>query len=330
MSGPRQSSRAGNAASTEPRVSTLVGDRLCIKCGYNLTGQPVKREAHYDMLIVRCPECATVASLQEYPLLGRWAGRWAMLLAALWFGFVLLLALASAGILYAEADSVAETASRPHAIRLAERQHKWFKEREAQGTLPANAQWFLSNPNPPSSYSPVDPTWSSQQDFDAVLAEAGGWAAAADFSALRRWIKLALWAAPIGCFWAIALAHVRRRRLILFGLILISLAGVFALIGHLGQPGRFGMFVGWGWGWTNAITIAQRQIGPPFYAMSLLFSIIPLSLGLVFGRPIVRGLIRALLPPRLRSSLALLWTADGLEPPLPRPSGAIPESRAAP
>ncbi len=327
MSGPRQSSRAGNAASTEPRVSTLVGDRLCIKCGYNLTGQPVKREAHYDMLIVRCPECATVASLQEYPLLGRWAGRWAMLLAALWFGFTLLLALASAGILYAEAEAVAEAASRPHATHLAEHHHQWLKEQEAQGTLPPNYQWFLSNPVGP--YQFLDQTWSAQQDFDALLAEAGGWRSAADFSALQEWTELAIWAVPIGCFWAVALAHVRRRRLILFGLLLIGLAGLFAVIGHFSQPRMFPMVV-WGWGGANAITIAQRQIGPPFYIMSLAFAVVPLSLGLVFGRSIVRGLIRALLPPRLRSSLALLWTADGLEPPLPRPSGAIPESRAAP
>ena len=317
MSGPRQSSRAGDAASTEPRVSTLVGDRLCIKCGYNLTGQPVKREAHYDMLIVRCPECATVASLQEYPLLGRWAGRWGMLLAALWFGFILWLALASAGILYDEAESVAQAASRPHAIWLDERQGQWFKELEAQGTLPPNYQWILSNPAGPYQFL-LDQTWSDQQNFDALLAEIGGWRSAAEFSALRQWTGLSIWAVPIGCFWAVVLTHVRRRLLILFGLLLIGLAGVFAVIGHLSHPSSMPPTVGWNWGGLNALTIAQRQIGPPFYIMSLAFAIVPLSLGLVFGRPIVRGLIRALLPPRLRSSLALLWTADGLEPPLPR------------
>lgn len=68
----------------EQRVSTLVGDRLCIRCCYNLVGQPILREQHYNMLIVRCPECGTVASLQEHPLLGRWAMRWAAVLAGLW------------------------------------------------------------------------------------------------------------------------------------------------------------------------------------------------------------------------------------------------------
>ena len=128
---------------------------------------------------------------------------------------------------------------------------------------------------------------------------------------------LSIWAVPIGCFWAVALAHVRRRRLIFFGLLLICLAGLFTVIGHFAGPGPYPMYLGWG-GWSNAMTIAQRQIGPPFYIMSLPFAVVPLSLGLVFGRPIIRGLIRALLPPRLRSSLASLWTVDGLEPPLPR------------
>ena len=75
--------QAASSSGTERRtVSILVGDRLCTKCGYNLTGQPVLREPHYEMLIVRCPECGAVAALQEYPVLGRWAGRWAALLAA--------------------------------------------------------------------------------------------------------------------------------------------------------------------------------------------------------------------------------------------------------
>ena len=60
-----------------PVVSVLTGDRACISCGFNLVGQQVTREPVYGMLLVRCPECNTAASLQEYPLLGKWASRWA-------------------------------------------------------------------------------------------------------------------------------------------------------------------------------------------------------------------------------------------------------------
>ncbi len=48
-------------------------------------------------------------------------------------------------------------------------------------------------------------------------------------------------------------------------------------------------------------------------------STIQQSVGLLIGRSVVRGLVRALLPPRLRSSLALLWTANNLTPPRPAP-----------
>ena len=73
-----------DAEGQEERVSTVVGDRLCAKRGFNLFGQMIVREPRYKLLIVRCPECATVAALQEYPLLGKWANRWATALAALW------------------------------------------------------------------------------------------------------------------------------------------------------------------------------------------------------------------------------------------------------
>ena len=82
---------------TEERLSVLVGDRLCTRCGYNLAGQPVLREPHYKLLIVRCPECADVASLQEYPLLGRWVGRWAAIIAAVWILVVIGMFIGSAG-----------------------------------------------------------------------------------------------------------------------------------------------------------------------------------------------------------------------------------------
>ena len=50
----------------------MTGDRFCTKCGYNLVGQEIVREKHYELLIVRCPECATVTGLQDYPRLGTW------------------------------------------------------------------------------------------------------------------------------------------------------------------------------------------------------------------------------------------------------------------
>jgi hypothetical protein len=95
----------------EQRVSTVTGDRLCTTCSYNLVGQMVLREPHYGLLIVRCPECGTVASVQEYPLLGRWANRWGAVLAALYFIFLLGMWPASSGTIAGMAVGIAEEAT---------------------------------------------------------------------------------------------------------------------------------------------------------------------------------------------------------------------------
>lgn len=291
-------------------VSVLTGDRLCIKCGYNLTGQPVLREPHYDMLIARCPECATVASLQEYPVLGRWVGRWAALLAALWLGFILALTLVTSLIIWGFCEAVVDKASLPHAEWLATRQMDDFKQAEAQGTLSQTALWIVANP--PSPHTMIDATWLSQQDVEVLLAEAGGWTAAADFSALGNWIWIGLATVPMGCVWAVVLLHPRRRWLLLLCLVPVVLGGVFYTMSYLSTPARSA-----GWGYIDAATVVQRQIGMPLAIMTLAFVVVPLSVGLLIGRSVVRGLVRALLPPRLRSSLALLWTADNLDPPRP-------------
>lgn len=292
----------------EQRISTLVGDRLCIKCGYNLTGQPVLREPHYEMLIVRCPECGTVASMQEYPLLGRWAGRWAALVAALWFIVAFVLLMASAGILLGLGSEVTRIACEPYAGWLSEQQLLWIKAQDPD-SLAQNTTWMLSQP--PNPYWRIDQNWWAAQDPAQLLEAAGGWAEAVDFGALVHWVFLTLAAVPMGCFWAVALLHFRKRALFIFALVVVGVAGTFAVIAHFQSPGVQS------WYWMTAMAQAQRQIGPPITAMTLVFALIPLSIGLALGRPIVRGLIRALLPPRLRSPLALLWTTQGLTPPHP-------------
>ena len=65
--------------STAPTPRAVSGDRFCTRCGYNLVAQPIVREERYEMLIVRCPECGAVAAIEQYPMLERWARRWAAL-----------------------------------------------------------------------------------------------------------------------------------------------------------------------------------------------------------------------------------------------------------
>jgi len=62
----------------------IRADRACIGCGFNLYGQPVSKEEHYDLAIVRCPECGVVGALQSYPTMSHWVNRFRAILAAAW------------------------------------------------------------------------------------------------------------------------------------------------------------------------------------------------------------------------------------------------------
>lgn len=301
MSDSSQTTTSGK----EERVSALVGDRLCTNCGYNLTGQPVVREPHYRMLIVRCSECATVASLQEYPLLGRWAGRWAMLGAAMWFAASAVFLLLTASAIIGSATLVVETASTPLAVTIAEHHLTWLKAQDPDSIGP-QLQWQLTMGA--QTYVTLDPTWWATQDPAAFLVEAGGWTGGADWSALGSWGWLSVYILAVGCFWAVLLAHLRRKWLVLFSLLPVGIAGLFAIAIYAGDTTAVG-------GWATALSVAQQQLGPLFCGLSIAYALLPLNLGLFFGRPITRLLIRALLPPRLRNSLALLWTTDDLDPP---------------
>ena len=57
------------------------------------------------------------------------------------------------------------------------------------------------------------------------------------------------------------------------------------------------------------------MVGQPYQQASQNKNTIEMKGCLMLARRVVRGLIRRLLPPRLRHSLALLWIADGLTPP---------------
>ena len=105
-----------SASETEKTVAShcsfVTGDRLCIRCGYNLIGQSILREPHYNLLIARCPECGAVAGVQEYPLLGPWAHRWGMIIAALWFILIIGFWAGSSGTIMGLSLGVAEESGR--------------------------------------------------------------------------------------------------------------------------------------------------------------------------------------------------------------------------
>lgn len=300
----------------EERVSIVTGDRFCTRCGYNLVGQSVLREPHYGMIIVRCPECATVAALQEYPLLGRWAGRWAVLLAVLFLITLMGAWVGSSATLFGLAMVTAEESSADYADTI---QSAYDEATAASapppvvgtappgaGTLPPRIITQISNQR---GFS----TWWEQQGPAAFLARHGGWRGVVDPSALWFWLPGGFAAFAIGVFWSVALLTVRRRYLPLWALALLVIAAAFAAV-EIGD---------WMSGdAARAWRAARRQVGPAMACLTLAYLVIPVIAGLVAGRSVTRFLVRALLPPRLRYALALLWSTDGLRVPgAPAPSG---------
>jgi hypothetical protein len=283
----------------EQRVSMLVGDRLCVQCGYNLIGQTIMREPHYQLLIVRCTECGTVASLQEYPMLGRWANRWAAVLAAFWFLIMLVLVMGGGAAIFGFSMGAAHDATRTFSQHIS---NKYQAHAQEAAKTAGNAA---------PAYSPADmKVWRDAQDFDALFQEAGGWKAGVNWYALAIWIPGAICVFAIGCFASIALlTHHTRTRYLVGALIIMAGAAYSYLFGYLIWVDQQV-----GWYWNNALLL----IGPRLLLLSLAIGSIALLAGMMLGRKIVRGLMRVLLPPRLLHALALLWIVDGVPPPRAR------------
>jgi len=308
MTGVEREATTVEQTKHEARSFVVTGDRLCTTCGYNLIGQVVRRERHYGLLVVRCPECGTVASVQEYPLLGRWARRWGVVLAVLWFIFLLGMWAGSGAAIMGCSMGVAEEASHTYRAYLSEAYEASRQSgQQMQGpqiTVGPGGQIITTNRW--LSGGNDFRQWWAQQDRPALFAQAGGWRGAVAWEALVIWLPVGITALTIGWFWSVALLQFRRRWVLVWGLFIIALALVFGL----------GPWLEWVMGTPRSSwSAAMQEIAPTMFAATVVFSSVALALGLAFGRALTRALVRSLLGPGLRGSLALLWTMEGLPPP---------------
>ena len=307
----------------DERLGELCGDRLCTKCGFNLTGQLIVREPHYQMVIVRCPECSTVASLQEYPLLGRWVGRWSALLAATWFVAVLALLAPSVGLMTALTLNLGEELTGPLAQRIGVMHQDHVKAALAASPPRAIAglnaadtwgtpEWYANQQVNADMF--VDNKWWTKQDAAKLITESGGLRGCIELTPLLAWLPFNLLFIAMGAAWSVALLHQPRRRVWLFSLVIGAITtGITLLASFNTHSYRWS-------GVVHARELAQQALGWPINLVGLIAFTPALIAGLLFGRSIVRGLIRLMLPPRLRGPLATLWLADGLTPPRTLPT----------
>jgi hypothetical protein len=304
---------------TDNRVSVLLGDRLCVKCGFNLHGQTITREEHYNMLSVRCPECFTIASLQEYPTLGPWAARFSLVLALVWVSCVLTLAFFTGLTFYASAEGVAGVATRPAARQIGLAFGKYREANpEPEDTTTTTFFQSFGGVLTESTFTYVDPDWLVEEDLTALTADAS--IGRYQIKAFAITIPLALGTAAWGVAWSVLLLHRRLWGKLLAMGIVVALATALLFVSHWGSPTAWNGFGPWAnnyyWGQgVPAQNIAARAygLGPALITVAIAFAaMIP---GLLWGRVIVRWLVRLLLPPHLRGPLAVLWHVDGLPSP---------------
>lgn len=303
MTTPTLNPPASLAPAADIRISQLAGDRPCAKCHFNLSGQTIVREPHYNLLIIRCPECGTAASLQEYPTLGRWAPRLAYLIAAVWLLLLLLGAAFTAGataiITYGSASELAEP-FQDFAYRAA-LEHETTTQSKF-GPPPPNA-------NP---YASFDQDWWNALPPSKLFADAGGWFnGGIDWNALWFWYFIVIIGMPVGMVWSIALPQARLPRFALITLLIIALATLMLAPSHFS-----GTSMAWGGVW-QARELAFKLVFWPLGALSLAFCALCLFLGMLLGRRTARLLVCFFLPSRLWPAFSYLWFADNR--PLPRP-----------
>ena len=293
------------------RTGVILGDRVCVRCGFNLYGQPIVREPHYSMLSVRCPECSTLAALQEYPVVGRWAGRVGLLLALAWIGAALLAAFLTGLTLVGFSRATSELACRPVARDIGLAFAAYAREHassDATNSLyhPDNLSNYVTRAD--AEHTWIDVAWVNKQDLGSLASDTR-------YSprALLATVPMVLAAAGWGSLWSVLLLHLRRsRRLILLAIFLSVTGGILATV-YMGGADNYS-----GWWGVSALQFATARFGLPIALIALGIGAIGLALGLLFGRSAARLAVRILLPSHLRGPFAALWHADALPSPSTR------------
>lgn len=291
-------------------VATIMGDRLCVACAYNLRGQPVLKEEHYGLYLARCPECGTPAAVQEYPTLGRWPGRIRVFVALSYAMTVLGSLLMIMLLLAAMSEGLKETAAQPLAVEIAAAWADHVNEEEAAGRDP-----FQGRANTPAQrdaagrfitnqwYAIDVGWWRSHDRFSSIITRMA-------YMVRTSWSLMVLLALPmflLGAILAVLLLGARRRVLLAAGAIpAVLMATVFLLTASIDRKNT---------GWVSPSEIANESMMAVAVAGIFVLWLIVGSVGLMLGRPLARLGVRALLPPTMRGSLAELWYTD--DKPLP-------------
>lgn len=294
----------------EVRLGQLTGDRRCHACNFNLRGQTIVRESHYQMVMVRCPECGTPAPLTDYPRLGPWSRRLGMLAAIAWFITLIAGFLISGGLLAGMTQLTLAATVEPLAVRIATDFDKFAKvQLAAQTANPSpnfNQMYQWQAGNTPTSNSWIDNDWWKKQDKmiwkNAVTPAFNLFSGEAFMLSAFSSVFLTPFAIVLAC----SMPHLRGVRRALIPVGVLAVATLIMTIVFISDKAD---------GAHNAMMASIEIIGPGVIVLQLLVLCVPIILGVLIGRPIARILIRWLVPPRQYVHFGFLWAADGLNQP---------------
>jgi hypothetical protein len=269
---------------------------LCRGCSFNLVGCAVEREQKYGLLAVRCPSCGAVNPVDQYPRAGAWVERWIMLLAALWLFLLPVIAVGTNLAIIGGAYGISLQASWPVREAIDAEFMRWSAARHGGDQNAVYSNYW-------AEYS----AFFDEVGIAGILDRIGGLWPHMNTGALITAIIPLLGAVLMGCFWSIALlAATRRARLATCALHFSIVAVVTVLVTWImdAQGSQFETYAFVAVNVTNLI-----------WCVLLLFMLLGLLAGALWGRKLARLVITALLPPRLASSLRILWDVDHLCPP---------------
>lgn len=282
----------------------IRADRACAGCGFNLYGQSVTREEHYGLSIARCPECGTVAALQQYPAMTHWVNRFRMIIGATYIFLLLGLFFASSmgigGFMFG-GSSVASSNLGEH---INTHYNAWRESQASQATgQAATAPQFTGAVGGWSTS--LTPEYI-ENGVELAIDDFGSFIGNAD----REWVLVMVPAFlvcfAIGVLWSVALLGSSRKRALLIPLASCVLAGVFVI--SVNPPDKTFAWV---------YSYAHQLYIPTMVPLIGLIEFAALALGIYLGRKLARLVVLLALPPRMRVPLGILWARDGLAMPKP-------------
>ncbi len=162
-----------------------------------------------------------------------------------------------------------------------------------------------SGPPNPYAYSNYQQNqkWWEDLDKKQLFADAGGWGGAISWRALWFGLTMIPLIGGLGILLAIVMPHLRTKGRFALVLVVGGLAGIFSWVSESVNTNTYMYYGGWGMAW--------KDLNIVLLPVSLGIAMLCLCLGVWVGRPLARGLVLLLLPPRLRGPMSFLWLADG-------------------